>query len=88
LRLLTEVGAVQIAENGQESLSALGLYVAKIPIHVRLAKMLIFGAVFKCLDPVLTIVASLSGKSPFATVMNDASRARYRRPQEVSRLIV
>jgi HrpA-like RNA helicase len=75
LRLLTEVGAVEISENGQESLSALGLHVAKIPVHVRLAKMLIFGAVFKCLDPVLTIVASLSGKSPFATVMNDSTRA-------------
>jgi len=75
LRLLNEVGAVKIRDNNGETLTALGLHVAKIPVHVRLAKMLIFGAVFKCLDPILTVVASLSGKSPFATVMNDATRA-------------
>ena len=73
IRLLNEVGVVQVIDN-RETLTALGQHVAKIPVHVRLAKMLIFGAVFKCLDPVLTIVGSLSGKSPFAAAMHDAAQ--------------
>jgi len=47
-------------------LTPLGLHLSKIPVDVRLGKMLILGALFKCLDKILTIAASLSTKSPFA----------------------
>lgn len=33
----------------------------------KLGKMLILGAIFNCLDPVLTIVAGLSVRDPFLT---------------------
>ena len=33
----------------------LGKLLAKLPIHVKLGKMLLFGALFKCLDKALTI---------------------------------
>ncbi|KAJ3099000.1 hypothetical protein HDU97_003527 [Phlyctochytrium planicorne] len=48
-----------------EELTALGQHLAAIPADVRVAKMLIFGAIFHCLDPILTISAMMSTKSPF-----------------------
>lgn len=45
--------------------------------------MILFGAIFRCLDPILTIAASLSFKSPFVRPFGkedeaDAARARFR----------
>ena len=37
--------------------------------------MLIFGSLFKVLDKVLTIAASLSAKSPFSTNFDDSQQA-------------
>lgn len=50
-----------------ESLTALGLHLAKIPVDVRIGKLMILGAIFQCLDSVLTICACLSHKSPFVS---------------------
>mgnify|MGYP004724505011 FL=1 len=36
-----------------------------LPVDPKLGKMLIMGAVFRCFDPVLTIVAGLSVRDPF-----------------------
>lgn len=36
-----------------------------IPVEPKLGKMLIFGAIFSCLDPIMTIVAGLSVRDPF-----------------------
>lgn len=36
-----------------------------IPVEPKLGKMLIYGAIFNCLDPVMTIVAGLSVRDPF-----------------------
>ncbi|KAH6594498.1 hypothetical protein BASA61_003990 [Batrachochytrium salamandrivorans] len=47
------------------NLTSLGKHMSAIPADLRLSKMLLFGAIFKCVDPVLTIVACLSEKSPF-----------------------
>jgi HrpA-like RNA helicase len=38
--------------------------------------MLIFGALFRCMDKVLTIAAALSSQSPFSTFMADANVAK------------
>jgi ATP-dependent RNA helicase DHX29 len=38
---------------------------SNLPVDVHIGKMLLFGAMFQCLDPILTIAASLSFKSPF-----------------------
>jgi hypothetical protein len=39
-----------------------------------IGKMMIYGAIFKCLDPILTIAASLSHRSPFINVMDRDKR--------------
>lgn len=79
LRLLQEVGAIDPLENGStrqiERLTPLGCHLAKLPVHVRLGKMLIFGALFNCLDKILTVAASLSCKSPFAAHVQHAQQA-------------
>lgn len=36
-----------------------------LPVDPKLGKMLIMGAVFRCIDPVLTVVAGLSVRDPF-----------------------
>lgn len=81
LELLEEVGAieasspVQWSETTNERLTPLGKHLAKLPVHVRLGKILIMGALLHCLDDTLTISASLSTKSPFSTNVSNASEA-------------
>ncbi|KIW71283.1 hypothetical protein PV04_03466 [Phialophora macrospora] len=48
-----------------ESLTSLGQQIAKLPLEVSLAKLAIFGVIFRCLDPVLTMISLLTSKSPF-----------------------
>ncbi len=82
LTVLEEVGAIKIKEQTNlsskrfEYLTPLGQHLAKLPVDVRLGKMLIFGALFRCLDKVLTIAASLSSQSPFSTFIADANVAK------------
>lgn len=47
---LLDLGAVE-GEEGSSRLTALGRHMSMIPVDLRLAKMLVLGAVFKCLDP-------------------------------------
>lgn len=82
LILLKEVGAIESDDKETvtdittiEQLTPLGHHLAKLPVHVRLGKMLIFGCLFKCLDKVLTIAAVLSSKSPFSNHIDNASQA-------------
>lgn len=44
-----------------------GRHLAMLPVEPKLGKMLILGAIFNCLDPILTIVAGLSVRDPFLT---------------------
>ncbi|XP_027113217.2 DExH-box ATP-dependent RNA helicase DExH7, chloroplastic-like isoform X1 [Coffea arabica] len=61
ISLLYEVGAIQ----GNEELTPLGYHLAKLPVDVLIGKMLIYGGIFGCLSPILSISAFLSYKSPF-----------------------
>ncbi|GAA6037303.1 hypothetical protein JCM8097_008673 [Rhodosporidiobolus ruineniae] len=82
LRLL---GAVRSEGAGAEGdglaarLSPLGLHLAMIPVDVRLAKMLVLAAIFRCLDPILTIVALLSSKPFFNNPMEKRDEAKKAR---------
>jgi HrpA-like RNA helicase len=58
------------ALDGDQLLTPLGDHLARLPVgNVRLGKMLIFGACFNCLTPILCIAALLSSKSPFYSPM-------------------
>lgn len=42
-----------------------GRNLSMLPVEPKLGKMLILGAIFNCLDPVMTVVAGLSVRDPF-----------------------
>ena len=46
-------------------LTALGYHLAQMPVDVRIGKMLITASLLNCVEPALTIAATLAGKSPF-----------------------
>ncbi|KAF5288763.1 hypothetical protein FQA39_LY15254 [Lamprigera yunnana] len=61
LELLKRLNAL----DGDESLTPLGYHLAKLPIAPQMGKMVLFGALFSCLDPVLSVAASLDFKDAF-----------------------
>ncbi|KAF8560131.1 P-loop containing nucleoside triphosphate hydrolase protein [Imleria badia] len=74
---LQELGAV----DKESKLTALGRHMAMLPLDLRLGKMLVLGLILRCLNPVLTIVASLSSKPLFASPLEKreaATQARLR----------
>ncbi|XP_003470310.2 ATP-dependent RNA helicase DHX29 isoform X2 [Cavia porcellus] len=64
MNLLRKIGACELNE---PKLTPLGQHLAALPVNVKIGKMLIFGAIFGCLDPVATLAAVMTEKSPFIT---------------------
>lgn len=58
------------------SLSALGRHLAGLPLDARLGKLLVYGALFGCLESALTIAATLSERSPFVFPFEKRESAR------------
>ncbi|XP_058124388.1 3'-5' RNA helicase YTHDC2-like [Anopheles ziemanni] len=56
IRYLQKVGAL----DDEESVTDLGYILAELPVDARLGKMLLYGILLKCYDPVLLIVSILS----------------------------
>jgi hypothetical protein len=66
LQELRQIGAI----DEEEELLPLGYHLAALPVNARLAKLLIFGCVLRCIEPVLSIAATLGGRSPFRNMQN------------------
>lgn len=49
-----------------EELTILGEHLAAMPVPPSIGKMLVLGATFRCLDPILVIAAVLGARSPFS----------------------
>ncbi|KAF8108374.1 hypothetical protein N665_0109s0002 [Sinapis alba] len=64
-----------------EQLTALGRYLAKLPMEPKLGKMLILGAILGCLDPILTVAAGLSVRDPFLTPLDKKDLAEAAKSQ-------
>ncbi|KAJ5098147.1 hypothetical protein N7532_005148 [Penicillium argentinense] len=80
LTFLHRIGAMD-----HSSLTALGRYLAMIPADLRCAKLMIYGSIFGCMEPCLTIAAILTVKSPFVSPREkredaDAAKAAFSRP--------
>ncbi|KAK4689978.1 ATP-dependent RNA helicase DHX29, partial [Tremellales sp. Uapishka_1] len=60
---LVEVKAL----TSSEEITPMGRLLSRLPMDVHLGKFLLVAALFKCLDPALTIAATLNSKSPFVT---------------------
>lgn len=58
-----------------EKLTPLGKHLAQLPVDVRIGKMLIFGCILRCIDPILTVAAIMSLKSPFVAPLDKRDEA-------------
>jgi HrpA-like RNA helicase len=56
------------------SITPLGYHLAALPVNPRIGKLILYGVLFYCLDPMLTIAASLE-KSPFVSPFDKRERA-------------
>ncbi|XP_028250740.1 putative ATP-dependent RNA helicase DHX57 [Parambassis ranga] len=72
---LQDLGAL----TADEKLTPLGYHLACLPVDVRIGKLMLFGAIFRCLDPALTIAASLAFKSPFVSPWDKREEANERK---------
>ncbi|XP_064642918.1 ATP-dependent DNA/RNA helicase DHX36-like [Lineus longissimus] len=62
-----------------EELTPLGVHLGSLPVDVRIGKLLIYGALFCCLDPILTIAACFEDKAPFVAPLDKRSEADAQR---------
>lgn len=67
------------ALDNDENLTPLGYHLAQIPVNPRIGKMIIWAALFSCVEPVLAIAASLSFKSAFYCPLNGADIAKQKK---------
>ncbi|KAI0914032.1 DEAD/DEAH box helicase [Ustulina deusta] len=74
VKLLQRMGAL----DGDE-LTALGQQLAMIPADLRCGKLMVYGAIFGCLDESITIAAILSTKSPFISPPDKRDSAKEAR---------
>ncbi|KAI1823181.1 P-loop containing nucleoside triphosphate hydrolase protein [Xylaria intraflava] len=74
VKMLQRMGAL----DGDE-LTALGQQLALIPADLRCGKLMVYGAIFGCLDESITIAAILSTKSPFLSPPDKRDVAREAR---------
>ncbi|XP_068172651.1 ATP-dependent DNA/RNA helicase DHX36 [Antennarius striatus] len=75
IKNLTDLNALDHSEN----LTALGFHLARLPVEPHIGKLILFGALLGCLNPVLTIAASLSFKDPFFIPLGKEKMADMRR---------
>lgn len=59
------------AITSEERLTPLGYHLARLPVDAQTGKMILFGAIFCCLDPITSIAATLSFRDAFYTVMGN-----------------
>ena len=64
LELLQTMSALTVGDN-TERLTPLGFHLAQLPMNPQTGKMILLAAIFSCLDPVLSVAASLSFKDAF-----------------------
>lgn len=70
--LLRLIGAL---DRHREVLTPLGEHLAMLPVDPRLGKMLLYAVMLQCLDPILTIAASLGFRNPFTLALLEKSAA-------------
>lgn len=56
-------------------ITPLGFHLAALPITPRIGKLMLYGVLLRCVDPILTIAAVCSSKSPFVMPFNEREAA-------------
>ncbi|KAG9148440.1 hypothetical protein Leryth_016921 [Lithospermum erythrorhizon] len=81
IEYLKTIGALDEKEN----LTVLGHKLSMIPVEPKLGKMLVYGAIFNCLDPIMTVVAGLSSRDPFMMPFDKKDLAESAKAQFAAR---
>ncbi|KAJ8938405.1 hypothetical protein NQ314_011511 [Rhamnusium bicolor] len=63
------------ALDDNENLTPLGYHLSKLPMAPQMGKMILFGAIFSCIDPILSVAASLDFKDAFQIPMGKENLA-------------
>ncbi|QDZ20021.1 DExH-box ATP-dependent RNA helicase [Chloropicon primus] len=63
------------AMDSKEDLTPLGLLLSEMPVDACVGKLLIYGVMMRCVDPVMTIAAAVSSKSPFICPQEEREEA-------------
>ncbi|CAD6917747.1 unnamed protein product [Tilletia controversa] len=71
LENLMECGAMRTNQGFKSRLTALGRHLSNLPLDVRLGKLLVFGALFGVLGPMLSVAAIMSSKPLFVSPTRD-----------------
>ena len=77
-------------ELSDAQITPLGFHLASLPISPRIGKLLLYSVLFECVDPILTIAATVSAKSPFLSPFESrdaADEAKQRFAQDDSDLL-
>lgn len=74
---LQDVGAFDKDNN----LTPLGQHLAALPVDVRIGKLMLYGAIFSCVDAALTMAASLSYKTPFVAPFGKKEQAMAKKKE-------
>lgn len=80
IKLLKHMDAL----DNEERLTPLGYHLAKLPVNPRMGKMILLGALFSCLDPILSIAASLDFKDAFQIPMEKEKQVEERKRELLS----
>ena len=59
--------ATQLDEEEKPVLTALGFHLATLPVEPRVGKMMLYGAIFGCVEAAVTIAAAMSCRNPFVS---------------------
>lgn len=73
------------ALDDNESLTPLGYHLAKLPLSPQIGKMLLFGALFNCLEPILNIAVVLDYRDPFVLPVGREKEADKKRRELADR---
>eukprot|EP00249_Psilotum_nudum_P014976 c25101_g1_i1 orf=2-2593(+) len=71
IKVLHELGAIDQYQN----LTPMGKTLAKLAVHPRFGKMLVYGALVGCLDPLLTMASAACFRDPFVSPINKRDEA-------------
>ncbi|GAB6031855.1 ATP-dependent DNA/RNA helicase dhx36 [Chamberlinius hualienensis] len=71
IQLLTKLNAL----DSEENLTPLGYNLAQLPLDPQTGKMLLLASIFGCIDPILTVAASLSFRDPFVMPLGKEEEA-------------
>lgn len=69
-----------LVEDDDDVLTPLGVHLANLPLDPQCAKLLLFGALFGCLEPALSVASCLTNRDPFDIPLNQeiqAGKARF-----------